>query len=141
LNDEVLPSPDFSLFQLYQGDELKGRMIINRVNACMEGGCTNPSQDVYARFDYFYYLAIYDLNHRIVRLRILDYQSQHGYEIAALMWLKQFTGSSGCDLKYEQEIDAIAGATISAKALVDEINENCRLLIALEPQLIKGPQV
>lgn len=132
LREEQLPSPDFSLHKISSASGPVGYLLINRVNACPEGGCSNPDQNVSGRFDHYFYMAVYDLNYRILRIRIIDYQSQHGFEIMAVSWLKQFAGFSGCELRFEKEIDGIAGATVSARALVDEVNENCRFLSLLD---------
>lgn len=132
LREEQLPSEDFSLHKINSATGPLGYLLINRVNACPEGGCSNPEQNISGRFDHYYYMAVYNLNHQIIQIRILDYQSQHGFEIMAISWLKQFVGFSGCELRFEKEIDGIAGATVSARALVDEVNENCRFLSLLE---------
>lgn len=105
-----------------------GYFISNRVNACMEGGCTNPANKSGGRYDYFTYLAIYDAAGKIIRIKILDYESEYGYEIAGRIWLKQFTGYYGDEIHYRNQIDALAGATVSATALVDEINFNARII-------------
>jgi len=109
-----------------------GYFISNRVNACLEGGCSDPSNSISQRYDHFYYLAIYNDEGKILRIKILEYQSERGYEIASRIWLRQFAGFFGNEISYENQIDALAGATVSANALIEEINYNARIINLLK---------
>lgn len=84
------------------------------------------------RFDYFDYAVIYDVDLRIIRVTVLEYRSDHGYEITNKGWLKQFVGKKGCDLSYGKNIDAISGATISAGSITTDIVKICHLLNGID---------
>ncbi len=52
------------------------------------------------------------------------YREDHGAEVGSKRWLKQFIGKSGDNnLKYQKDIVAISGATISAKSMTNEVNK------------------
>jgi hypothetical protein len=104
-----------------QGQEL-GYININRVNACRVGGCSGPDPIRGDRYDHFYYMAVFDLNLKLLKVVVLDYQSEHGYEICSRSWLKQFIGNSDRKFHYDKNIDAISGATVSVNALITEMN-------------------
>ncbi len=71
--------------------------------------------------------------YQILQVKVLDYQSEYGYEICAKSWLRQFEGFKGCDLRYNStEVDAISGATVSARSIVEDISNLCWLLTADE---------
>lgn len=81
------------------------------------------------RFDLFDFMLVYDVLLEIQDLRILVYRSDHGSEIASRGWLKQFFNyPSNTMFVYGQNIDALSGATFSAKSLTTEINRITRLL-------------
>lgn len=76
-----------------------------------------------SKTDEFDYLILLDADLIIKKTKILVYREDYGGEIGSRRWLKQFTGKSSSDnLKYEREIIAISGATISAKAMTVAIN-------------------
>ncbi len=51
------------------------------------------------------------------------YQATHGHEVMNKFWLRHFVGYDGTQkLKYGKDIDAVAGATISAQALMDDLD-------------------
>ena len=114
--------PDNSFYLIKNKDEHIGYVNINRVNACRQGGCERPSLVSVQRYDHFYYMAVFDTEFSTLKISILDYQSEHGYEICSRSWLKQFTGNSKTKYIYNKNIDAISGATVSVNALIDEIN-------------------
>lgn len=83
------------------------------------------------RTEYFDYLVLYDTSLQILALDVLEYRSDHGYEIMNKGWLRSFTGKTGCDLEYGRDIDAISGATLSAGSLTRDIGKWCRALHTL----------
>lgn len=77
-----------------------------------------PSRD-----NVFDYLVIFDNQLAIINIKILAYRENYGGEIASKRWLKQFIGKKVSDtIKYERDIDAISGATVSANSLTVSIN-------------------
>ena len=57
-------------------------------------------------------------------MKILVYREDHGGEIGSKRWLKQFIGKTLThNLKYQKDIAAISGATISARSMTFEVNK------------------
>lgn len=122
LSDPALITDESSFYQIESSDKVTGYIYINRVNACITGGCDRPGLLQTVRYDHFYYMAVFDIDLSILKLTILDYQSDHGYEICSKNWLNQFKGNSDRVFVYNKNVDAISGATVSVNALIDEIN-------------------
>jgi Na+-translocating ferredoxin:NAD+ oxidoreductase RnfG subunit len=57
---------------------------------------------------------------------VLEYTSDHGYQIANKGWLKQF--EKGTSFSVGENIDAISGATISVKSITAGVNEQLRII-------------
>ena len=70
--------------------------------------------------------------YKILKVKVLDYQSEYGYEICAKNWLKQFIGKKGCEVNYGNDIDAISGATVSGNAIVTDVQMLCYFLDELK---------
>jgi Na+-translocating ferredoxin:NAD+ oxidoreductase RnfG subunit len=78
----------------------------------------------YGKADYFDFIVIFDTNLIVSKVKILVYREDHGGEIGSRRWLKQFIGKDkNSSLKYQKDIAAISGATISAKAMTNEVNK------------------
>jgi len=74
-----------------------------------------------AEFDY---LILLDLNLIVAKTKILIYREDYGGEIGSKRWLKQFIGKKPSDkLRYEEDIIAISGATISANSMTNAMNQ------------------
>ena len=73
------------------------------------------------RYDMFDYLIKVNMDHEIEQVRIINYRSEYGGEIASKKWLQQFAGYSSGELKYKRDISAISGATISANSITSDI--------------------
>ena len=108
------PGPGFKFFELHEEEDLRGYLCITTAKG---------------RHDYFDYLAIFNPDHSIRHIEILEYRSEHGYEISNKRWLSQFEGRMGCDLVYGEDIDAISGATYSAASITEDIGILCKFLI------------
>lgn len=68
-----------------------------------------------AKFDY---LVLFNDKLQIVNSKVLIYREEYGGEIGSTRWLKQFLGLSGKDrVSMDNNIDAIAGATISVRSM------------------------
>ena len=78
----------------------------------------------YGKADYFDFIVIFDAELMVAKVKILVYREDHGGEIGSKRWLKQFIGKTSTNtLKYQKDIAAISGATISAKAMTLEVNK------------------
>lgn len=73
-----------------------------------------------AEFDY---LVLLDKDLIILKSKVIVYREEYGGEIGSKRWLKQFTGKTqNDDLKYGENIMAIAGATISVRSMTNAMN-------------------
>jgi len=78
----------------------------------------------FGKADEFDYVVIFDDQLIIKKIKILAYREDIGGEISSKRWLRQFNGLSKSDqLKYGKDIKGISGATISAKAMTNAVNE------------------
>lgn len=76
-----------------------------------------------SKTDEFDYLILLDENLIITKTKVLVYREDYGGEIGSKRWLKQFIGKTSVDtLKYEKDIIAISGATISALSMTKSVN-------------------
>ena len=86
-----------------------------------------------SKTDEFVYLILLDLNLIIKSTKVLVYREDYGGEIGSRRWLNQFKGKSYQDkLKYEKNIIAISGATISARAMTRAVNAFLKNIIILK---------
>lgn len=103
-------------------NEMIGYGMVTLTNGCKIGGCDAIQHADDAEYEQFYFSTLYHANGKIANVKVLEYNSERGYEITAKNWLKQFIGKRGGNLKVNQEIDAISGATVSVNSIVNEIN-------------------
>lgn len=70
------------------------------------------------------YLILFDKDFIIRKSKVLVYREEYGGEIGSKRWLKQFNGAAagGKELKYNQDIIPISGATISVRSMTRAIN-------------------
>lgn len=113
------------IFKLKQQDSIVGYSIISRALGCQIGGCDKPSTDSIA-FEQFYFMTAFDADKNIKKVRVLEYTSDHGYQIANKGWLKQF--ENGENFEVGKNIDAISGATISVNSITKEVNNQILIL-------------
>lgn len=142
LKDIQLPDSLESAFKVLQSihvnNEKVGYVCYTTAFGCRIGGCpapTNPNVQSYETFDY---IAVYDKNLNILKVDIANYGGDYGYEICNPRWLRQFIGGNS-GFKLNENIDGIAGATVSATFLVDDLNAIGRDLKAIlaNPALVK----
>jgi Na+-translocating ferredoxin:NAD+ oxidoreductase RnfG subunit len=77
-----------------------------------------------SKTDEFDYLILLDKNLVVAKTKVLVYREDYGAEIGSKRWLRQFIGKSVNDtLKYQRDIMAISGATISASSMTIAIND------------------
>ncbi len=113
------------LFELYRGDSLEGYSIISRGLGCKVGGCDKPNNEAES-FEQFFYFTAFNKDKKITKVRVLEYVSDHGYQIASKGWLKQFEKDS--IFKVSQNVDAISGATISVNSITQGINQQMEII-------------
>ena len=77
------------------------------------------------RYEEFDFLVLFSPEWIILKVEILVYRSDHGFEIMNKKWLSQFNGKTGCELTYGNEIDAVSGATLSGNSLTEAISRFC----------------
>lgn len=111
INTEV--PADFSqnaFFKIFEGDAFLGYGFIGNA----------PSKT--ADFDY---LVLFNSELIIAKSKVLIYREEYGGEISSKRWLKQFNGkdSQSGELRYNQEIIPISGATISVRSMTKAINQ------------------
>lgn len=95
------------------------------VSACLFGGCnkSKTSCESDTRREMIYYYALQSpTDGRIQLLRVLEYESNYGFEITSRGWLRQFLGLQPGEAKVGHTIDGLSGATVSVEALVEDVN-------------------
>jgi Na+-translocating ferredoxin:NAD+ oxidoreductase RnfG subunit len=77
-----------------------------------------------SKTDTFDYLILLDKNLIVIKAKVLVYREDYGGEIGSKRWLKQFIGKTQNDeLKYQDNIVAISGATISVRSMTSAVND------------------
>ncbi len=127
LNDSV--RFNHQLYTVSNRDSLTGYAMISRALGCRIGGCEKPQEDSLA-FEQFYYMTAFNRDRSIKRVRILEYSSNYGYQVANKGWLRQFENDR--HFKVDQNIDGITGATISVKSLIKGVNQQIRIVDTIE---------
>ena len=107
-----------------------GMLYNGRVNSCRQGGCSiDPDDKAALSFEYFDYMLFTDTAGKVLRINIYNYQATHGQEVMSRGWLNQFKGFSGNRrLEFGRDVEAISGATVSAMAITDDIQQVLKCL-------------
>jgi len=109
LNQAESYSDDYPLYSIMVGDEKKGYAFVDQA----------PSMK-----NIFDYMVLLDPDLQIVEIKVLIYREQHGKQIAAKRWLKQFFGlGPKATPALGEDIDGISGATISARNMTVAVKE------------------
>ena len=119
------------LNEIWSNDEIVGYACYTTAFGCRIGGCAAPSNPNVESYETFDYIVIYDRDLNIIKVDVAEYGGQYGYEICRSKWLSQFKGENN-GFKLEENIDGIAGATISASYLIDDLNTLGKDLINLK---------
>tara|TARA_R110002050_G_scaffold1281_1_gene9139 strand:- start:24682 stop:25218 length:537 start_codon:yes stop_codon:yes gene_type:complete len=83
-----------------------------------------------AKFDY---LVIFDTNLKITHSKILIYREEYGGEIGSKRWLQQFLGKTiGDRVALDDNIDGIAGATISVRSMTHSMDNLLQTITILQ---------
>lgn len=101
---------DGNLFRIQSGNIFLGYGYIGNA----------PSKT--ATFDY---LVLFDEDFVITKSKVLIYREEYGGEIGSKRWLQQFDGASSAssELKYNEDIIPISGATISVRSMTKAMNQ------------------
>lgn len=122
VHDSILDHTNSYFYHVENSTKTRGGyMVVTIANGCKVGGC-DVEHEVDEEFEQFWVYSFYSLGGDLVELKILDYQSEHGYEITSKWWLKQFVKHQDEPYKYGKNIDGISGATISIKSMIREMN-------------------
>ncbi len=113
------------LFEISNEDSIVGYSIISRALGCRLGGCDKPSNDSIG-FEQFFYMTAFDAQKQVKKVRVLEYTSDHGYQVASKGWLRQFEGKDTFEIG--KNIDGISGATISAKSITSGVNQQVKII-------------
>ncbi|MDC6365697.1 MULTISPECIES: FMN-binding protein [Flavobacteriaceae] len=74
--------------------------------------------------DIFDYVVLFDPELDVKKAKVLIYRENHGRQIGSQRWLKQFIGKKpGDTIEYGNDVDAISGATISAKSMTQAVGK------------------
>jgi len=99
----------FNFFKIINDNRLLGYMFVDKARSKA------------ADFDY---LVVFNEELKIVHSKVLIYREEYGGEIGSKRWLKQFIGKTGGDrVNHETNIDGIAGATISVRAMTSAMDK------------------
>ena len=129
LDDRLLHT---EIFTIDVDNHTSGYVYVSRLNSCRAGGCAISSISGDPAFEYFDYFFITDSTGKVLKVTIYNYQATHGQQVMSRGWLKQFIGFRGDQkLYYGSDIQAISGATISAKAITVDIQEAESLIISM----------
>lgn len=108
-----------------QNGTFLGNVFIRRVHTCDPNACSDPTltpSHELEDLEFFDYFIILDKDAIIKNITVYNYQATHGHEVAKRSWLSQFVEKQTQALIYEENIDAISGATISAQNFTFEID-------------------
>lgn len=108
------------IFLVKNNDKALGYFSMTEATGCAVSGCSNSANS--NEYEVFYILMIFDLNAKIQKVKVLEYDSEYGYEVMAPGWLRQFEKNKKEELVYNQDIDGITGATKSANSVTHEVN-------------------
>lgn len=97
-----------NFFEIKTNDKLIGYAYISKASS---------------KTDEFDYLVLLDTDLIIKKTKVLIYREDYGGEISSKRWLKQFIGKTKEDeLRYQDNIVAISGATISVRSMTSAMN-------------------
>ncbi len=118
------------LYRIVADNSTSGYVYVSRLNSCRAGGCDANPMMQNAEFEYFDYFFVTDSTGKIINVKIFNYQATHGHQVMSRGWLKQFIGFQGYQsLNYGTDIQAVSGATISAKAIIGDIQDAEKLIL------------
>lgn len=121
---------DNQVKELVENDVTVGYLLFRRGYGCQIGGCGSGAYAEGATcsadggtYETFDYVVFFDEKLTVLKMNVVDYPGDYGYEICSKNWLKQFIGYQGNPLRYKADIDGISGATISANSITSDIQD------------------
>ena len=101
-----------------------GMVYIGRVNSCRSGGCSLDGDQQSLAFEFFDYFLLTDTTGQVLWVKVYNYQATQGHEVMSRGWLNQFKGLTKDEkVVFGQDIEAISGATVSASAITEDIQQ------------------
>ena len=114
---EVPEAIDASTKIAFSGDRLSGIWFQKQLVGYAYLGEASSMKNV------FDYVVLFHPDLSIKKAKVLIYREDYGQQIGSQRWLKQFVGlAPGENAVYGENIDAIAGATISASSMTKAVN-------------------
>jgi hypothetical protein len=107
---EYRPLSDDHFTAVYKGSELVAYLCVN---------------EAASKHDVFDYMIVYSPDLQIIKVQVLAYREDYGFEIKSKRWLKQFTQ------RKVEEVQAISGATISVESLKRAVSSSTKSLAEL----------
>jgi len=122
LHDSILNGTNSFIYFVENNSKSKNAyLVVTIANGCKIGGCdVEHEQD--EEFEQFYIYSLFNSKAELLEVKIIDYPSEHGYEVTSKWWLKRFVKYQHESYSYGKNIDAISGATISVKSMIREIS-------------------
>ena len=112
---QQLSISDAQQINLPKSVEAKGFHLIHAKELLLGYVYVDKARSKTAEFDY---MVVFNSDLEVVQAKVLIYREEYGGEIGSKRWLKQFIGKTGTDrVKLENNIDGIAGATISVRSM------------------------
>jgi len=110
-----------------------GMIYIGRVNSCRSGGCSIDGDPQSLVFEFFDYFLLTDTSGQVLWVKVYNYQATQGHEVMSRGWLNQFKGLTKDEkVVFGQDIEAISGATVSASAITEDIQQVLRCVTAFD---------
>ena len=98
----------------------------NKIGAYYFGSALGKTDD-------FDFVVIFDNQFIIKKIKVVAYREDYGMEIGSKRWLNQFNDlKKGDQVKYQKDIKAISGATLSARSMTKAINDLLKSLEILQ---------
>ncbi|MEJ2594638.1 MAG: FMN-binding protein [bacterium] len=111
-------------FRVTASGEDLGRIYVGRVNSCRSGGCTVNMKEEEVAFEFFDYFLLTDMSGEVKWVKVFNYQATQGHEVMSRGWLNQFRGlTSEIHPVFGEDNEALSGATVSAKAITQDIQD------------------
>lgn len=102
------------LWRIFEGTELKGYAILDNVN-----GKSLPIT----------FLVLFNIEGKIIHSTVLKYRESYGGAVQNENWLAQFEGKDrGSKFVIGEDIDAVSGATISARSVAAGVQKLALLI-------------
>ncbi|HLS31844.1 MAG TPA: FMN-binding protein [Flavobacteriaceae bacterium] len=106
------------IYKINENEEFKGYAYV--------GSAPSKERD-------FDYLIIFNPDLTVKLGKVLIYRESHGREIGAARWLDQFVGMTPTStVKFDDNIDSISGATISARSMTRAVGKVLKIMGALD---------